>query len=65
MLSFFIENDFICQHQSGFKPGNSCINQLLSVTHEVYKSFDDDWEVKGVFLNISKAFDKFDMKVCH
>ena len=65
MLSFFIENDLIYQNQSGFKPGNSCINQLLSVTHEVYKSFDDDWEVKGVFLNISKAFDKFGMEVCH
>ena len=65
MLSFFIENDLICQNQSGFKPGNSCINHLLSITHEVYKSFDEDWEVKGVFLNISKAFDKFGMKVCY
>ena len=26
--------------------------------HNIYKSFDDDYEVRGVFLDISKAFDK-------
>ena len=48
----------IAQNQSGFKPGYSCINQLLSITYEIYKSFDDEWNVRGVFLHISKAFDK-------
>ena len=38
MFGFFIENDPISQHQSGFKPGDSCINQLLSITHEIYQS---------------------------
>ena len=33
-------------------------NQLLSITHEIYKSFDKDFEVRGVLLDISKAFDK-------
>ena len=32
MFGFFVENDLISQHQSGFKPGDSCINQLLSIT---------------------------------
>ena len=58
MFSFFIENDLISQNQSGFKPVDSCINQLLSISHEIYKSFYDGWEVRGVFLDISKAFDK-------
>ena len=58
MFSFFIEKVLISQNQSVFKPGDSCINQLLSITFEIYKSFDDGWEVRGVFLNISKAFDK-------
>ena len=31
MFEFFIENNPISQHQSGFKPGDSCINQLLSM----------------------------------
>ena len=58
IISFFIKNSLISQNQSGFKPGDSCINQLLSITHEIYKSFDDGWELRGVFLDISKAFDK-------
>ena len=58
LFEFFIANELISFNQSGFKPGDSCINQLLSITHEVYKSFDDGYEVRGVFLDISKAFDK-------
>ena len=57
MFSFFIENDLIFQNQAEFKPGDSSINQLLSITHEIYKSFDDGWEARGAFLDISKAFD--------
>ena len=58
MFRFFIENNLIYSNQSGFKSRDSCINQLLSITHEIYKSFDDGFEVRGVFLDISKAFDK-------
>ena len=58
MFEFFIQNNLITPNQSGFKTGDSCINQLISVTHEIYKSFDDGYEVRGVFLDISKAFDK-------
>ena len=58
MFKFFIENDLISPNQSGFKPGDSCINHLLSITHDIYKSFDSGYEVRGVFLDISKAFDK-------
>ena len=36
----------------------SFITQLLSITHEIYKSFDEGFEVRGVFLDISKAFDR-------
>ena len=58
MFYFFIENDLISQNQTGFKLGDSCIKQLLSMINEIYKSFDDGWEVKSDFLDISKAFDK-------
>ena len=40
MFNFFIENKLTSSNQSGFKPGDSCINQLLSITYEIYKSFD-------------------------
>ena len=55
-FEYLIQSSLITENQSGFKPGDSCINQLLSITHEIYKSFDNSFEVKGVFLDISKAF---------
>ena len=58
MYPYLIDNNLISSHQSGFKGGDSCINQLLSITHEIYKSFDEGFEVRGVFLDISKAFDR-------
>ena len=58
MFEFFMENNLISKNQSGFRPGDSYINQILSVTHEIYQSFDDNLEVRAVFLDISKAFDK-------
>ena len=46
--------------QSGFRPNDSCINQLISITHNIYRAFDANpsLEVRGVFLDLSKAFDK-------
>ena len=34
MFRFFIYNNLIPPNQSSFKHGNSCIKQLLSITHE-------------------------------
>ena len=58
MFCFFLDKGLISANKSGFKPGDSCINQLFSITHNIYKSFDDGYEVRGVFLDISKVFDK-------
>ena len=58
LFEYFIQNDLISPYQSGFKPGDSCTNQLIFITHEIYQSFDDGFEVRGVFLDICKAFDK-------
>ena len=40
--------------------GDSCVQQLISITHKIYNAFDcnPSLEVRGVFLDISKAFDK-------
>ena len=58
MFTHFIENNFISANQSGFKPGDSCVNQLLATTNEIFSSLDNNYEVRGVFLDISKTFDK-------
>ena len=41
MFNFFITNHVLPTNQSGFKPGDSCINQLLSIIHGIYASFDE------------------------
>ena len=58
MFEFFSENELISHNQSGFTPGDSCINQILCITHDIYKSRDDGLEAIDVFLDIFKAFDK-------
>ena len=37
-----------------------CVQQLIAITHEIYKAFhcSPSFGVRGVFLDISKAFDK-------
>ena len=58
MFPFFIENKLIAANQSGFKLGDSCINQLIAITHEIYQTFDAGYEVRGIFLDTSNTFDK-------
>ena len=57
-FTYFLKNNLISENQSGFKPGDSCVNQLIAITHKIFSSFDDDYNVGGVFLDISKAFNK-------
>ena len=58
MFKFFRDNELISSNQSGFKPGDSCMNQLLCIAHDIYQSFVDGLETRTVFLDISKVFDK-------
>ena len=58
MFEFFTENEIISQNQAGLNPGDSCISQLLCITHDIYQSLDDGLETNAVLLDISKAFDK-------
>ena len=58
LLEFFIKNNIILSNQSAFKQGDLCIYQVLSITHEIYQLFDKSFEVRGIFFDISKAFDK-------
>ena len=54
MFKLFIENDLISPNKSGFKPGDSCIKQCLSITHDIYKSLtaviDKVWHDCVIFI---------------
>ena len=58
MYDFFVENELLSKHQSGFRPGDSTIYQLLAITDEIFESFENNAETRAPFLDISKAFDK-------
>ena len=58
VYSFLNSNKLISKRQSGFRPNDSTIYQLISITSCIYKSFENYDETRAVFLDISKAFDK-------
>ena len=60
LYSYFNVNKLLTKNQSGFRPGDSTTNQLLYLVSEIHDAFDDPkcLEVRAVFLDISKAFDK-------
>ena len=60
-MTFINENiKFLSDAQSGFRSFDSCECQMFSIVHDIYKSFDchPPLEVRGSFLDISKAFDR-------
>ena len=54
------QNNLIASNQSGFRLGDSTINQLLLITNKIYSSFDETppRETGAVFFDLSKAFDR-------
>ena len=53
-------NNQLNSNLSGFRPGDSCVHQLISITHDIYKAFhaNPSLEVRRFFLDFSKTFDK-------
>ena len=54
LFNYMNNNSFFNVNQSGFRPGDSCIHQLISITHDIFKNFDSNptQEVRGLFLDI-------------
>ena len=53
-------NELLNPNQSGFRPNDSTINQLLSIVHTIFTAFDCNppLDVRSVYLDTSKAFDR-------
>ena len=60
LSNYFQSDRLFTPSQSGFLPGDSCIAQLLSIINEIQTAFDENptVDVRGVFLDLSKAFNK-------
>ena len=52
------DNNLLSSLQSGFIPGDSSVNQLTFLYNTFSKAVDSGKEVRAVFCDISKAFDR-------
>lgn len=57
MSSYLKDNNLLYSGQSAYSKGDSTVNQLLKITHVLHEAFEEGVETRGVFLDISKAFD--------
>ena len=60
IYKYLDEHNLLNPNQSGFRPKDSCVYQLLEITHNIFFSFNCNptLETRAVFLDISKALDK-------
>ena len=58
VYNFLIENNLLSPNQSGYRPADSTINKLFSITTEIYEAFENGAEIRASFVDISKAFVK-------
>ena len=60
LYSHFVSCELLNPNQSGFRLNNSTINQLICITHAIFKAFDCNppLDVRSVYLDTSKAFDR-------
>ena len=58
IYNYLTSNNLITKNQSGFRPNDSVTNQLIYLVHQIQSSLDKSQDVRHVFLDISKVFDK-------
>ena len=58
LFNFLKEHYVITTLQSGFAPGDSTANQLVDIYNMVCKALDESKEIRAIFCNIGKAFDR-------
>ena len=58
LFNFCRDNLVITDKQSGFTPNDGAINQWVYLYHQFSKAIDEQKEIRVVFGDITKAFDK-------
>ena len=58
IFNYLNENSFFTPYQSGFLPGDSTVNQVTFPYNKICNAVDEGLEIRFIFFDISKAFDK-------
>lgn len=57
MYLYCTSNTLLVPCNSGFKRGDSAVNQLLHITNNIYQGFDAGCNTAMVLLDLKAAFD--------
>ena len=58
LFNFLSKIGFFYRFQSGFRPGDSTVMQFVYIVHKIYEALEEGSEMRAVFLDISKSFDR-------
>ena len=58
LYSYLTSNSLLTPLNSGFRKHDSAVNQLIALNDSIRKSVDQKHDVRAVFLDLSKAFDR-------
>ena len=51
------KNDWLYEGQHGFRPGQSCESQVITVYQDISDSLDNGDRIDAIIVDFSKAFD--------
>lgn len=58
LYEYCISNNLLTWRNSGFKSGDSTVNQLIHIVQKIYSDLEVDNDVLMIFLDVAKAFDR-------
>ena len=58
LYNYIVSYDILTDNQSGFRHKDSTVNQLLIIYDEIISSLDKGKDVRFIFCDVSKAFDR-------
>ena len=58
LFNFIRDHEILTTLQSGFIPGDYTVNQLVDIYNTFCKALDEGKEVRAIFCDVSKAFDR-------
>ena len=56
--NYVLEHHINTEHQSGFQPNDSTVNQLVYIYNTIISNLDIGKDIRFIFCDISKAFDR-------
>jgi hypothetical protein len=57
-INYVLEHHIITEHQSGFQPKDSTVNQLVYIYNTIISNLDIGKDIRFIFCDISKSFDR-------